>query len=563
VQGKKKRREQVEERRAPLDPRKKEEMLAVLIRHEEAFDTAQELFSVTSAKRSLSDGLALVWKVTRDFHKRNGELPARTQIESDVHNELSANEELVDEDERSGIDEFLDFAFDDEIHGKDISKSRSHLSEALRTCQQVLEELLADDTVAKMHADGTLPADLPRLLADAQLKLDAVQSINEADLTEPFPEGWDQQEDAQLRTTGVRALDEFSGGGWRKGEAFLFIAPYGSCKTMLACHSAAELVFEAAALVANGEARRNGKGKLMTPLVVLAFSESDAAEYRVRLLSHLARVPWKRLAQMKSLSSLSNEDHPAATPDTKYEEKEFADSIRNDQPWENEQTRVRRAVKLFNRHLLLVDLTDSENNPNRIGTGGMTDVANVLKSIFRKRRSTHYPHAVWIDHLSGIIDQVSELISDKDVLRTMLTNMPRIAAKKIGDYFGCPVGLLHQFAGSKQSQSPTAAFHHGDAEGSKSIGKYVVFAIVSGSVDGNGMCRWRCTKHRREPPTPVRIVKVDGRFNRLIDCTDTHTVSPGGRLIVPRKQADAMTSTVHDAGDAAQGPGVASVPSGT
>lgn len=533
-----------EERRTPIDDKKKEEMLAVFIRNQTAFDTVAETFKVSDCSAAMGDHFGLVWKLTRRFYKKYGELPGRTQLESEIFNAVNGNKTLLDPEESDLVDKFLEFAWDDKEHGKKIAKSTNASRVAVDTCKMVMEELVAADIHGKMLKEGTLPEDLPKLLQEGQTQLDLLNAISDLDVDVPFPDGWDKRTENQLTTTGVDTFDQFMGGGWRAGECLLFMAPYGSCKTATACHSAAQLVLYAAQLAAEGKVRKDKHGDDMNPVVVLVFTESDKDEYRNRLMAHLARVPWKTLAAMQSLSELDDGKKPGQTDATKYELKEFIEKITKDKKgdgWENELTRVKHAVLTANKHLMLIDCTDTDGNPNRVGAGGMHEVANVVKGVFRRRKG-HYPIAIWVDHLAGLIDRMGDTIKDESERRNALTNMPRIAIEKMGRPLSCPVGLMHQFAGDKQKAGVGSKMHHSDAEGSKSIGKYANFCVVSTKTDENSMCVWECTKHRREPPTAQRIVKLDGDYSRLVDATKTHGIEPGRNVIMSKEEMQSATA---------------------
>jgi len=528
------------ERRVPIGSAKKEEMLAVFIRNRDAFSTVAEMFKVTDCRKAMGEHYALLWREVRKFHKKYSELPSKTQLESLLHEAVTANDKLTTDGEREELDRFLDFAWDDVSHGKKISKNKNVMRVAVDTCKEVLEELITEELAEKLQADGTLPTNINELLGTAQKKLDLTRSITEIDLGVPFPEGWDERKDNQITTTGVSALDALTGGGLMPGECLLFMAPYGSCKTVTACDSTAELILHAAQIYVTGKSRRNAKNEPLIPVVVLCFTESDKAEYRNRLMANLARVPWKKLREMTSLKDLDDSSHPGAKASTKYELEEFKDKLATDKEgfsWKNERKRVKEVMTVANKHLLLIDCTNAEDNPYKIGTGGMAELANVVRGIFRKKPML-YPIMIWVDHLSGLVDRMGEM--DESVQRKILTNMPRIAVEDIGNYLRCPVGLMHQFAGAMQNKSPTAKLHHSDAEGSKSLGKYANFCVVSGKTDENLMCVWEATKHRREPPTAHRIIRVHGEFSRLIDCSKTHGIEPGRRIIISK---DEMNST--------------------
>lgn len=541
-----------EERRPPLDKMKKEAMLAICIRNQQAFESVHELLTVGYVKK-WAESMALVWREVRKFYKKFGELPDRGQLNAELHNEAGGNVDLLSEQEQGEIDKFLEYAWDDdEFDPKKVGKSVKYVRQAVDTAKQFLEECVALDMRKTLLREGALPLDVPQFLATRQNTLDQIQSLTEIELDVPFPTGWDVREDNQLFTTGVEALDNFMGGGWRAGETVLFMGPYGSCKTTLVCHGVSKQMVYCSGLYTSGESKRNSKGEPMIPVVVLIFTESDKNEYRDRLMSNMAMVPWKRLAQMKGKLSLDKSNKPGATEATKYEKTIFKEEIKGDEfKFKNERTRVAEAELLANTHLMIIDCTDADDNPHNIGKGGIPEIASILRGIFRRKKDTHYPVCVWIDHVSGLVDRMAEEMTDDKLIHRMITNIPRKAADKIGKPFGVPVALMHQLSGSVQNKGAVAKYHHNDAEGSKSIAKYAVFAFVSGSVDQNGMCKWECTKHRREPPSPVRIVQVKGEFNTLVDCSDTHGIAAGHTQIMLLSEMGSVAKV--SAGDVPKG----------
>ena len=540
-----------EERRSLIAAAKKEEMLAVLIRNREAYEAANEIFQVADCRKGMGDHFALVWRSVRKFYKTYKELPSRTQLESIIHDAVEANPTLVNDDEREELNRFLTFAWDDASHGKKLHKSKTASRVALDTCKELMDELVAAELQEEVLKEGTLPASIPELLAKKQKQLELIQSMSEVSLESPFPEEWYKRKDNQIVSTGIPSLDALTGGGLCAKEVLLFMAPYGSCKTVVACASTAALIQYAAQLYATGKARKNAKGESMIPVAVLVFTESDKNEYRNRLMANLARIPWKRLREMTDLTDLSGSKRAGAGDATKYELTEFADKISKDMEgtsWKSERTRVMEAMQVANRHLVLIDCTDADDNQHKIGSGGMPEVANVVRGLFRKNENL-YPVMIWVDHLSGLADRMGDM--EDGVLRRVLTQMPLKASESLGGYFNCPIGLLHQLSGAVQGKRATAKMHHSDAEGAKAIGKYANFCVVSGNTDENLMCIWSATKHRREPPTRERIVEVAGMFSRLKDCTNTHGIEPGRSVIMPRtdmgaagamRQAEAPTA---------------------
>lgn len=524
----------VDDRRPRLDEQKKQEMLAVAVRNPDAFTNLQEMLTVKYV-RKWSEPMAVVWREVRAFYTQYGELPDRGQLHADLSNFVSHNQDALTAEELDVVDEFLEYAWDDAMHGPNMPRSAKHVKAVLRTCSQFLEEIISADFHRGMAADHGIAIDLPRLFETAQASLTQVRSLVTTDVEVPFPTGWDQRDQQALFSTGVPALDKFMGGGYRGGEVVLFMGPYGSCKTVLTCDGVANQLKYCVSLIAGGKAKRNTADQPLIPQVVLLFTESDKNEYRCRLMANIAMIPWERLASMRSVADLDDSAGPGATADTKYELQAFRDTIANGHPWVNEQTRIRNAELLANAHLLLLDCTATSDTV-KVGAGGMEDIANVVHGVYRKRQATHYPVAFWLDHVSGLIDQVSTVVSDEAVLRRILMNVPRVATDRLCKPFNAPMVMTHQLAGDSQDKGPTGKLHHSNAEGSKAIAKYAPFAVITGPTDDGGMCKWDCTKHRRTSPSPYKIVYVNGTFNKLVDRSETHGIAPGQRVIMPKAE---------------------------
>ncbi len=542
-------------RRVVLDDTKKEEMLAVLIRNKEAFEAARPLLQVRHLKL-MNEGLALVWRTVNELYDTlSGQLPASGQLRIALNQALKANPEVIPEDDREVVDEFLDYAYDDAEHGKNISQSKTHTALATATCRQFLEEVATVEIRDRMLAQGTIPADMVAELNRARGELEVIGSLSEVDLEQPFPEGWDKEDATQLFTSGVDTLDKFMGEGWCAGEVILFMGPFGSCKTLLACHGVARLINYCGTLYTKQlKAWRKllKKGEKVKaprcPTVVLIFTEGSKRDYRNRLLSNLAQVPWKKLQRMASVRDLSACNRPAGKAkeeNTEYELHEFKDEKKGNTKFYCEQERIRQATVLFNRHLVMIDCTDSSTSLHRIGKGGIPEIANVVNTYFRKHADA-YPLAFWLDHASALarryVSGIEGGMSDNRLLRTVLNGMPLECRDRLAVPYKCPVAIMHQMSGEANKRSPTARMHHTDGSETTSMAEYTDFAIVTGIPDHEQRAVFRCTKHRREPPSPERVVCVDGNFNRVLDWHDNYYVS--GTDIVARTEV-----TVHGANE--------------
>lgn len=530
-------KKQVEERRHALDDAKKEEMIATLLRNEAAFSVVKDMLTVGHV-RQISDWLGLIWRTAAEYRDTYEKLPSKAAIRADIHNALKANSGLVDEDDLGKIDEFLDHAWDSSEQGKAITKTNSPAAKAaINTCKQFLEEIAALELREGLLRDGTLPASLPQMLEGHRTRLDLVESLTDVEIDVPFPENWDKRKQVKLFSTGVDVLDMFTGGGWRGKEVVLFMGPYGSCKTTVVMNGIGNMIRTAATLYNEGKSKKNKKGKAMVPLIVLIFTESDKDEYRARLMSAMARVRWDRLSAMESLDDLDDSNKPGSTDETKYEKAEFKKDKTAGTPFLSERERVIKAAKLANKHLLMIDCTDSEDSQHQIGKGGITEIANIVRSELRRRKGC-YPLSFWVDHVSALADRMAEADSSHDdKLHLILKRLPRQAADKLAKPYNAPVMLMHQLSGEANSRRVTSKFHHSDAAGSKSIGEYVNFAIVTGPTDDEGLCKWECTKHRRTSAHKHRVIRVIGQFNRVIDEPD-YVIDFGRGRIVPKQEME-------------------------
>lgn len=514
------------ERRAELDSTKKDEMLAILIRNSEAYDAVSEILTVEHV-RQVSAGHALLWNVVRNFHEKHNALPSKDNLVAALRNALKANDGLLTDDEKLEVDDFLDYAYDLAEHGEMLEQSKTHVRVAKDTCRQFLEEHAIVDLRDVVLKEDGFALDMPGILERKQAELDVIGTLTEDELEQPFPRGWDTREAVKLFTTGCPTLDDLMDGGWRAGEVILFLGPYGSCKTTLAVHSTANLIKYAAAEFASDRTLGPDKQK-RRPVVVLIFTEGEKQDYRLRLLSNLAQVPWKTLLRMSSIEELCKKKQVACTDKTKYEAKEFAEqAAAGGEGFLPEYYRVREAIALCNQFLVLLDCTNSEDNQRATGTGGVPEIANLVNAHFREHKDT-YPLAFWLDHASALVDRMAEAGGmEVDKMHLMLKRIPRQFKDKVANKWRAPVGILHQLSGEANARSILADLSHADAAGSKQIGEYVDFSFVANKPDGEQMSRIRATKSRRTPPTTQRVVYVDGAFQRLTDRTADHVIDRG------------------------------------
>ncbi len=514
--------------RSLLDIRKKEGMMAVLIRNQDAFDAVSTQLQVNDV-RYISEPLGLVWKTVLDFHAEYRELPERGQLEDEIHDRLTANPALLSDDELPDVDDFIDYAFDTESHGVDISKSDKHVRVALKTCKLFLQELMVADAQEALQSGSMLPIDIPDVLEKQRAAFAAVESITAPPTSKIFDVGWDEEPSVVLKRYGLDVLDNMLGGGPAGGETLLFMAPYGICKTTLGTivtYNKAEQAAKASA----------GNAPWLEVATIVS-TEMPKRELRERLLVYGAKIPRKRirayLSKQLEWRDFSSASKPAATPETQYEQYLFPTGSSFPEGFKCEQERFETAMKIANKHILFLDFSATDAQLKAVGGGGMRELASSVSAELR-RHPNHKPNSLVVDHISDRM--LDSGLYRKEDLTTILQNMPRQARDWVGLKYDIPVLLFHQFSGAANAKtSPGARLHHSDAAGCKSIAMYCDFAFVCGhpEVDEEQIqiARWDCTKHRREPPSAHVLVRIDGTYHRLVDATHTHKME--GNRIVP------------------------------
>lgn len=526
-------------RRPLLDILKKEEMLAIAIRNKNAFDNLSDVLSIKHVKR-ISNAHAMIWRIVRKWRKKHNELPDKGSLNAELHSLVAQQDGLLSDEEIDQANSFLDYAFDDEEHGRNISKSKKHTRVAAETCRQFLEEVHMAEFQKVLRADNSIPENIVDLLAAHRSKLEQLAALGELDFELAFPEGWDKREAVALFSTGNKKLDEMIGGGWSGQESVIFFAPFGTCKTTLAISCAAGLIKNCRTQYLKNKARQSASGQIMRPVVVLAFTENTDDHYRIRILSNLATVPWtERLAKMRSIDDLGDNDRPGRTGDLAYERKLFPSA----EQFECEQDRVRGGAKLANKHLLLLNFTASNSKRQSAGMGGIKEVAAAIKAYFDQHPDA-YPIAFILDHCSALVERQLEAVEgEKDRMRRdLLMQLPKMCTDLIGSVYNIPTLLFHQFSGEANGRSVNARLSHADAMHCKGIAQFVDFAVTSTGADSNQICRWEVTKHRRTPPMSRISVKIDGKFNDLVDCDLVYDKASGCMI----KPEDGATGKARD-----------------
>lgn len=476
-----------------------------------------------------------LWRTLMGFYEAHHEMPSRQilKIELDLREEQRAG--LLQDEEKEKLNRIIAIAFGP-MERDNVANDPSQADWAIRRAKQWWSELLATRTLKDLRKHEASGGSLPDFFREAQEEASLVQSIGKATNDKLFPDGWDKQVLSPLRPSGMPIMDSFFN-GVRGGEVYLFMGPYGSCKTLIAvnllCQNAkmAQL-----AHIQNPNGRR--------PIVIFATYEATTTEVRERVLTNCGMIPWKRVVELSSLDALSRGPRYR-----KYERKRFAARFDEDIRVPFERERADAATALLNDYAYILDMTGTADSKGS-GTRGGMELVGAIKSYFA-RNPDCYPYLVVLDHASALVKRKLgyEDSGDSqrwDTMRHELSSLPLLLRNELAIEFNVPLWLMHQLAAAKNGRKSVLPMHHTDAADSKSIAENVAFAMQVGNLDENQHGIIWCTKHRRQPPRERKIIRVDGSFGRVFDISDTYTVDTRSNCIMSLRDMAGAGARVYE-----------------
>lgn len=517
-------------RRRLLSDKKKWLMLAGCLRDAVVFERARSILT----GRHLSDGMGwtyrVIWEAVSQFFDEHQALPSYDALWALVEDRLGG-ESIDGSDPRRQARRFLRW-----VYRRAVAQDEPHRQFLLDLCSQYVEEQIVFEGQANLTRDQTAPRDLPGFLATLQTQLQVVRQVTVTHDAPLFEEGWEEEAVLEFVSTGIPCLDRFFGGGMAAGEVYGFLGPMGSCKTTLAVQLTVNFAHHAASLETDDG---------LTPVAILVSTEMNLKEARVRLLSYAARIPHARLraciATRRLLESLRDDPRPAAAPETVYEREWFMAG-----GYLSERKRCQIQIELLNRHVLMMDFSGSSDSGYRVDETGFTRIATTIESIMAARKLR--PVCLILDHASALADKIVEATprATPDMLRMILKRIP-LSMSAFAKKHAIPAWVNHQLAGRLNTASPAASLDHTDAAECSKFGEYVDFAVLTTrpTSDDLQLAKFQCTKHRREPPRPYAVVRVDGAFGRIVDVSDEYAVDHMSRRIV-RKTDLGLSSSVSD-----------------
>lgn len=496
--------------------------VAILMQNATVFHHFQGKLAVDSFSE---ESYQLLYRVLIDFFAAENTLPSFAEVWVDLEAYFEADPNIISEDGREELEEFLEYAADPELFHEYSVQHQKMERFAFRAGKRLLIQLHVQQFQQKLQK-GVSFDQLPFVLQQAQMQLEMLSMAGhttQAALT--FEPEWDIRNPKFIRSTGLGFLDKYLGGGAVDGEVYGLMAPYGTCKTtlgvMLWC-TASQQSYEAT--LADDWDGRKGLS------IFVSYEASLSPELQHRALMYAAGVSRYSLDRMglEGLAGLSADaDKPLL-----YEKIKFARQI-SDGVFEPERVRVNKVIPWLNEYSLCLDFSGADAAFPSAGNGGVVELIQRIKLELRNRGDAYYVRMVVIDYLGLMADRDSTLKvgpKPKEDHKLYQQQAQRFTSE-ISKPFNCHTWVLHQLSGAANAMlSPTKTLHHTDAKGSKSFAENLDFSLVIGNLNNDSMGQLACTKHRRFKRVPPSVIKVDGEFN-FVFAPDNYHIGNKGDIV--------------------------------
>lgn len=501
--------------RPVTDPEERRAMVAHLVRSEPLFLEVRGILT-PDMLRPVEPALAAVYQVVCSYHDEHGELPPADVLRVELAKLAGDSVRVLDDDQAEEVDDFLAYAFEEA--GDPASPAVARW--AVNKVKQFLEERLAARAREAVAGRDTVAGDLPGLLAELTAQAETIAGLSHSGpgLAPVLPDGWDRRPVSRRRPTGL-PFDHFTEGGEAEEEVVGLLAPFGSCKTLLAVSG----TYEAAKWAYEQTLRPDWDGR--RGLAFYVSFEEGLEGFQDRIVSYSAQVARESLRERADLGSLSTQADPKTYQG--YERKLFAKALAARGRFPGERERVAAVLPVVNGHVALIDMLA----PGK-GGGYVEEIRREVEAVCR--RANGYPVRVWIDYAgAAAVRYIHAGNASHDHLRHLLKEMPLMLKTRLAKPYKCTVYVNHQLAGDVQDRAPGVALHHKDSAEAKSFAENLDFCFCVGNTTLEGLALLNCSKHRSAAAKPPIVIRVDGSLSRVEDTGGAYVVDPALRQIVP------------------------------
>ena len=488
-------------------------LFCVLIRNEKVFNDLTNL----SVEHFEQVPHKLLFNVLKAHWEENHELPNQVTLREDVKTILEHDNDLLNSSETKQIYSLIKAAFDGE-YWSGLSPTDTNLERrAYKFASILMQRAVALAAVRSLSNMQDL-SEFPDMLQDTMEAVQKTLLQNKGGANLLFPDSWDTSNIFELTTTGLKFFDDLLNGGAKVGEAYGYMAPYGTCKTTVAV----QLWSEASKLAAVRTDNKIG-------LSFYVSYEAPQDELQQRILMYDAQVHRNSLEHMGKMGIAALGSNPLEPKE--YEQSRFKELLEVGL-FKPERERVLESIQRLNNHCVLIDMTGGDKNNPGAGSGGVREIVRRIKAELLARGPNYVVQNVIIDYLGLLVDRDNsnrgkKIPDDHKLYQTAVSDIVRL----ISVPFETHTWIIHQLSGEANSIiNPTKKLDHTSAKGSKSFAENLHFCFVSGALTLEGLGMLSCTKQRRAKRKPSIIIRLLGEFN-CVAHAETFTLDSKGKIV--------------------------------
>ncbi len=395
-------------------------------------------------------------------------------------------------------------------------------SKVIKYTKRLLEQVVQASVESLVSNKGVL-AGLPELLQESIAKIERIHSIDSADINEPFPDDFDTMEVIKPISTGIDFLDTFMKGGHVGGEVYGFCAPYGVCKTTIAC----QLVVNAANYY---QAQQNTGLIDKLPVAYYIAYEEELPLVRPRFLSYAANCHKDLIAEGKwdKMSTMKKKNYKP------YEKTRYKSMFDRNMKVPGELERVKTAKDQLNKNMRVIDFSGHDRALYDL-SGDMEQ--GIAKIIARHQQQAGNPGVamVAIDYAGAAADRHCQ-IHNKDPdrqLRHLLGRFPLRVSNSIAKKFDTPVWIFHQMDTKANSRKAGIVPAITDVSEAKNFMENCVYGFMVGTQTKDHLAVMACVKQRRSEKREPVVIRIDGAFGRVLGTDGAYRIDRG-RIVSAR-----------------------------
>jgi hypothetical protein len=534
----------------PLTVEQKWMMLAIIVRHELAFNRAKAYLQVTHFRQHDDWVLLVIWSAVLRCLNRLGPTTIPTLLM--LQTEAMADLQLMNagQPQRQMVQSFLQYAHGLQFGERDVQM-------AMWLLQQFLQHAAANELMHKLAAPAK-PADLFSMLDHHTRQVEQIQAdLQRPEALEAIRESADDDSEClPPEPTPLFMVNAFTMGGMRRGDVYGVLAPFGGGKTTAMTHLCVDTSERYLAdWVAGGQRSPLG-------LVYYFAYEDPLSDLNARMLSCRGRISLTRLREGKPSQRLSRTGY------LEYEQNRLGAQVQTGSlPTEYQRYEIAKSGLNWNYRLMGMGGQDRQS-PNR-GGGLVQEIKQLVEldcaDWSRRLNTPTEPRMVVIDFLGAAVMRHFTLRGDAKKARDEYTFIAQMfmgdAKQSLANALQTSVWITHQYSGESNSKAKSIYPDHTNSAGFKSFSQHTDYTFCFGSVaegDNRQLFIAKCDKYRKAPPKPEMICHLDGDFSRIEEPRDKYSYDRVSRQIVQTSEMNQVNNDLvvrDDDGLSGYGPG--------